>query len=285
MEKIYIDGEHLSLQDIVNVARNNFEVYIDNSVLPKIESSRNLVDKFVEEEKVIYGITTGFGDLCNVVISKDKAEILQKNLIRSHACGIGEPLNIEIVRAIMLLRLNSLVKGYSGIRLSTLNTLLEMINKQVHPVVPEKGSLGASGDLAPLAHITLVMIGEGEAFYKGQRLPGNEAMKLAKIPIINLKSKEGLALINGTQVMTGIGALVLYDSIQLMKMADIISALTFEALNGIVDAFDEKVQDLRPHKGQVGTAINLRKILEGSKMVSSEGEIRVQDAYSLRCIP
>ena len=225
MEKIYIDGEHLSLQDIVNVARNNFEVYIDNSVLPKIESSRNLVDKFVEEEKVIYGITTGFGDLCNVVISKDKAEILQKNLIRSHACGIGEPLNIEIVRAIMLLRLNSLVKGYSGIRLSTLNTLLEMINKQVHPVVPEKGSLGASGDLAPLAHITLVMIGEGEAFYKGQRLPGNEAMKLAKIPIINLKSKEGLALINGTQVMTGIGALVLYDSIQLMKMADIISAL------------------------------------------------------------
>ena len=285
MKKIYIDGEHLSFEDIVNVARNNFEVYIDNSVLPKIESSRNLVDKFVEEERVIYGITTGFGDLCKVVISKDKSETLQKNLIRSHACGIGKPLDTEIVRAIMLLRVNSLVKGYSGIRLSTLNTLVEMINKQVHPLIPQKGSLGASGDLAPLAHITLVMIGEGEAFYKGQRLPGKEAMKLAKIPIVNLKSKEGLALINGTQVMTGIGALVLYDSIQLMKMADIISALTFEALNGIIDAFDEKVQNLRPHKGQIDTAINLRKIIEGSKLVSSEGEIRVQDAYSLRCIP
>ena len=166
-----------------------------------------------------------------------------------------------------------------------MNTLVSRINKQVHPVIPQKGSLGASGDLAPLAHMALVMIGEGEAFYKGQRLPGNEAMKLANIPIVNLKSKEGLALINGTQVMTGIGALVLYDSIQLMKMADIISALTFEALNGIIDAFDEKVQNLRPHKGQIDTAINLRKIIEGSKMVSSEGEIRVQDAYSLRCIP
>ena len=239
MNKIYIDGEHLSLENIVDVARNYFEVDIDNSVLPKIENSRNLVDKFVEEERVIYGITTGFGDLCKVVISKDKSETLQKNLIRSHACGIGKPLDIEIVRAIMLLRVNSLVKGYSGIRLSTLNTLVEMINKQVHPVIPQKGSLGASGDLAPLAHMALVMIGEGEAFYKGQRLPGNEAMKLANIPIVNLKSKEGLALINGTQVMTGIGALVLYDSIQLMKMADIISALTFEALNGIIDAFDE----------------------------------------------
>ena len=228
MNKIYIDGEHLSLENIVDVARNYFEVDIDNSVLPKIENSRNLVDKFVEEERVIYGITTGFGDLCKVVISKDKSETLQKNLIRSHACGIGKPLDIEIVRAIMLLRVNSLVKGYSGIRLSTLNTLVEMINKQVHPVIPQKGSLGASGDLAPLAHMALVMIGEGEAFYKGQRLPGNEAMKLANIPIVNLKSKEGLALINGTQVMTGIGALVLYDSIQLMKMADIISALTLK---------------------------------------------------------
>ncbi|MGB4722448.1 MAG: aromatic amino acid lyase, partial [Defluviitoga tunisiensis] len=160
MNKIYIDGEHLSLENIVDVARNYFEVDIDNSVLPKIENSRNLVDKFVEEERVIYGITTGFGDLCKVVISKDKSETLQKNLIRSHACGIGKPLDIEIVRAIMLLRVNSLVKGYSGIRLSTLNTLVEMINKQVHPVIPQKGSLGASGDLAPLAHMALVMIGE-----------------------------------------------------------------------------------------------------------------------------
>jgi histidine ammonia-lyase len=285
LKKVYIDGEHLSLEDVINVARHYYEVAIDKSVLENIENSRKIVEKFAEEEKVIYGITTGFGELCNVFISNDKTEKLQKNLIRSHACGIGDPLDIETVRAIMLLRANSLVKGFSGIRLSTIQSLIDMINKKVHPIIPEKGSLGASGDLAPLAHMVLPMIGEGEAYYEGKRLNGKEAMKLAGIDTINLVAKEGLALINGTQVMTAIGALSIYDSIELLKTADIISSLSFEALNGVIEAFDERVHNLRPHKGQIGSANNLRKILEGSKMVSHQGALRVQDAYSLRCIP
>ncbi|POZ89213.1 MULTISPECIES: histidine ammonia-lyase [Petrotoga] len=285
MKKVYIDGEHLSLEDVINVARHYYEVTIENSVLDNIENSRKVVEKFAEKEKVVYGVTTGFGELCNVFISNDKTEKLQRNLIRSHACGIGDPLDIETVRAIMLLRANSLVKGFSGIRLSTIQTLIDMINKKVHPIIPEKGSLGASGDLAPLAHMVLPMIGEGEAYYDNKMLSGKEAMKMAGIDPINLVAKEGLALINGTQVMTAIGALSIYDSIELLKTADIISSLTFEALNGVIEAFDERVHNLRPHKGQIGCANNLRRILEGSKMVSHQGVLRVQDSYSLRCIP
>jgi len=285
LNKVYIDGEHLSLEDVVNVARNFYEVVIDNSVYDKIENSRKVIEKFATEGKIVYGVTTGFGELCNVFISNDKTEKLQRNLIRSHACGVGDPLDIETVRAIMLLRANSLVRGFSGIRLSTVKTLVDMINKKIHPVIPEKGSLGASGDLAPLAHMVLPMIGEGEAYYNNQRLSGKEAMKLAGVDTINLAAKEGLALINGTQVMTSIGALLVYDSIELLKTADIISSLTFEALSGVIEAFDERVHNLRAHRGQIGSANNLRKILEGSKMVSHQGELHVQDAYSLRCIP
>ena len=285
MNKVCIDGNNLTIEDVIKVARNFFQVEIDNSVLKKIEDSRKVVDKFVKEEKIVYGITTGFGELCNIFISNDKAETLQRNLIKSHACGVGNPLDIETVRAIMLLRVNSLIKGYSGIRLSTLNTLIEMINKKVHPVIPEKGSLGASGDLAPLAHMVLPMIGEGEAYYNGERLSGREAMILAGIDTVSLMAKEGLALINGTQVMTAIAVLNIYDSIELSKIADIVSSVTFESLNGIIDAFDEKVHKLRPHKGQINTASNLRRMLENSNMVSHQGQLRVQDAYSLRCIP
>ncbi|PNR93636.1 histidine ammonia-lyase [Petrotoga sp. 9PWA.NaAc.5.4] len=285
MNKVCIDGNNLTIEDVIKVARNFFQVDLDNSVLKKIDDSRKVVDKFVKEEKIVYGVTTGFGELCNIFISNDKAEILQRNLIKSHACGVGNPLDIETVRAIMLLRVNSLIKGYSGIRLSTLNTLIEMINKKVHPVIPEKGSLGASGDLAPLAHMVLPMIGEGEAYYNGERLSGREAMILADIDTVDLIAKEGLALINGTQVMTAIAALNIYDSIELSKIADIVSSVTFESLNGIIDAFDEKVHKLRPHKGQINTASNLRRILENSNMVSRQGQLRVQDAYSLRCIP
>ena len=176
-------------------------------------------------------------------------------------------------------------KGFSGIRLSTLSTLIEMLNKGVHPVIPEKGSLGASGDLAPLAHMVLVMLGEGEAYYKGERMPGNKAMELANITTVELTSKEGLALINGTQVMTSVGALALYDGMNLSKMADIAAALTAESLNGIVTAYDKKVHEVRPHNGQINTAKNLLKLLEKSNMTTVQGELRVQDAYSLRCLP
>ncbi len=285
MNKVIIDGNKLTIEEFINVVRKNYKVELSDEAVEKVEKSRSIVEKFVDEEKVVYGITTGFGKFSDVLISKDETKILQRNLIVSHSCGVGEPLDEEIVRGIMLLRANALAKGYSGIRLSTLNTLIDMLNKSVHPVIPEKGSLGASGDLAPLAHMVLVMIGEGEAYFGGERMSGKKAMALAGIPTVELTSKEGLALINGTQVMTSIGALTVYDSINLAKMADVSSALTSEALNGIVTAYDEKVHQVRPHSGQINTARNLLKLLDGSNMTTEQGEIRVQDAYSLRCLP
>ncbi len=285
MSVIYIDGESLKIEDIVKVARESYKVELTEDALKKVKKSRKIVDEFVEGEKVVYGITTGFGKFSDIAISKEETKQLQRNLIISHSCGVGKPFEEEIVRAIMLLRANALAKGFSGIRLSTLNTLIEMLNKGVHPIIPEKGSLGSSGDLAPLSHMVLVMIGEGEAIYKGERLSGSEAMKKAGIEIIHLTSKEGLALINGTQVMTAVGALTVYDAINLLKMADISAAMTLEALNGITDAFDERINLVRPHKGQKNSAKNLLKLTEGSGMTTRQGEIRVQDPYTLRCIP
>lgn len=285
MKRLTIDGDNLTLEQFVDVARNNVQVELSEEAIRKVEKARALVDKFVEEDRVVYGITTGFGKFSDVVITGDETKTLQRNLITSHACGVGEALDEEIVRGIMLLRVNALSKGFSGARLSTINTLVEMLNKGVHPVIPEKGSLGSSGDLAPLSHMVLVMIGEGEAIYKGEKLSGKDAMDKAGIDIIELTSKEGLALINGTQVMTSIGALTIYDAINLSKTADIAAALTVEALNGITDAFDEKVHRIRNQAGQIKTGENLLTLLEGSNMTSRQGELRVQDAYSIRCIP
>ncbi len=285
MERIIIDGDSLGITDVVDVAKNNYKVKLSDKAIKKVKESRELVDKLVSDEKTVYGITTGFGKFSDVFISKDETKKLQKNLIFSHSCGVGNPLKQEIVRAIMLLRVNALAKGNSGIRLCVLKTIINMINKGVHPIIPEKGSLGASGDLAPLAHMVLVLIGEGEAIYKGKRLKGKIAMNKAGIQIVELTSKEGLALINGTQVMTAIGAITVHDAFNLMKIADIISGLSFEASNGIIDAFDEKIHNLRRYDGQRNTANNLLKVLSGSRMTSKQGEIRVQDAYTLRCIP
>ena len=285
MDKVIIDGNSLTLIDIINVARNNYNVELSQEATERVIKSRDLVNKFVDEERVVYGITTGFGKFSDVVITKEESMLLQRNLIISHACGVGNILDEEIVRAVMLLRANALAKGFSGIRLSTLEKLIQILNNGVHPVIPEKGSLGASGDLAPLSHMVLVLLGEGEAIYKGQRLTGKEAMKKADIDTIELTSKEGLALINGTQVMTAIGAIAIYDAINLSKMADITASLTMEALNGIVTPFDDKVHIVRPHRGQIDTAKNMLKLLEGSQMTTTQGQVRVQDAYSLRCIP
>ncbi len=285
MNRVLIDGNSLTLDEFVYVSRFNARVELTSKAISKINRARDLVDKFIEENKVIYGITTGFGKFSDVVISNEETKKLQKNLIMSHSCGVGEPLKEEIVRGVMLLRANALSKGCSGARLSTIKTLIDMLNKGVHPIIPEKGSLGASGDLAPLSHMVLVMIGEGEAIYDGERMSGEEAMNKAGISTIELTSKEGLALINGTQVMTSIGALTVYDSINLSKIADIAAALTVEALNGITDAFDEKVNKARGQIGQINTGKNLLSILKGSKMTTRQGETRVQDAYSLRCIP
>jgi histidine ammonia-lyase len=283
--KVIIDGHSLTIEDVVNVARNKFIVELSPEAEVRAAKSRDLVDRFVEQGKIEYGITTGFGKFSDVVISKEDAKTLQRNLIISHACGVGEELDEEIVRGIMLLRANALSKGYSGARVTTIKTLIEMLNKGVTPVVYEKGSLGASGDLAPLSHMVLVMIGEGSAYFKGVRLSGREAMRQAGIEVVELVEKEGLALINGTQVMTSIGALAIYDAINLSASADIIAAMTVEGLRGITDAYYHRVHEVRPQTGQIKCAQNLLRILEDSTYTTRQGELRVQDAYSLRCIP
>ncbi len=285
MGKVVITGNSLTLQEVAAVCRNNYEVELSKSAVDKIKESRKIVDEFVDNEDVVYGITTGFGRFSDVSISKEESKLLQKNLIVTHAVGAGKPFETEIVRGIILLRINNLAKGYSGARLETILTMIEMLNKGVHPIVPQKGSLGSSGDLAPLSHMVLPMIGLGMAEYMGEVMTGEEAMKKAGIPVIELTSKEGLALINGTQVMTAVGALTVYDAVNIVKASDIAAALSFEAQNGIVDALDHKVHDVRPHKGQMDSARILLQLLADSKMTTRQGEIRVQDAYSLRCTP
>ena len=285
MTVIKIDGNSLTLDNVVEVARLGATVELTAESIKSIDISRQYVDELVESGEIVYGITTGFGNFSNVHISKDQAKDLQRNLIISHSCGVGDYLPTDAVRAMMLLRINNLAKGYSGIRLSTIETLMNMLNKGVHPKIFEKGSLGASGDLVPLAHMVLPMIGEGEAEYQGEILPGKEAMAKAGIPIIELTSKEGLALINGTQAMTAVGALTCYDAIKLLKASDIAVALTMEALNGITDPFIPELHTLRPHPGQGASAQNLLSLLANSERTTHQGDIRVQDAYVLRCAP
>ena len=286
LKKYVIGKKRLEISDVVDVARRGYHVELADTAWEKVKKSRDLVEKYVEEERVSYGITTGFGMFSDVVVSQDQTADLQRNLIISHSCGVGNPLPEEVVRGIMFLRVANLSIGNSGIRRITMEKLIDMLNKGVHPVVPEKGSLGASGDLAPLSHIVLVILGLGEAFYKGERMSGAKALELAGIEVLpNLSSKEGLALINGTQVMTSIGALAIYDAEILAKTADIACAMTSEALNGITCAYDHKVHDVRGHKGQIETAKNLLRILDGSKMTTKQGEMRVQDPYVLRCAP
>lgn len=282
---IKLDGHSLTLEDFIAVTRGRQPVTLTEESTAAIGKARQLVDNIVNEKRVVYGLSTGFGKFSDVSISKEETAQLQKNLIISHACGVGDPFAEDIARGVVLLRANALAKGNSGVRLSTIQTMIDMLNKNVVPVIPEKGSLGASGDLAPLSHMVLVMIGEGEAWYQGERLTGAEAMQRADIAIIELTSKEGLGLINGTQVMTSVGAHVAYDGQLIAKLADISAAMTVEALNGIIDAYDERVHALRPHRGQMDAAQNMRSILTDSKRTTRQGEIRVQDAYTLRCIP
>lgn len=282
---VMINGRDLTLEEVILVARQGQTVQIAPEAQKAVKKARDYVDKKLEEGTIIYGLTTGFGKFSDTFISADETAELQRNLIISHTCAMGAPLPREVVRGIMLLRCNALSRGNSGIRPTTLNTLVEMINKGVHPQIPEKGSLGASGDLAPLSHMVLTLIGEGEAEYKGQVMPGKEAMKKAGIPIVQLAAKEGLALINGTQVMTAIGAITLWDAINLSKTADIAAALTAEALNGIQKAYDPKVHQVRGHRGQQDAAQNLRAMLEGSENAKEVNPNKVQDPYSLRCVP
>ncbi|KJR47986.1 Histidine ammonia-lyase [Desulfosporosinus sp. I2] len=282
--KVILDGETLSLEQVVAVARYGAKASLHPIAKEKVLKSRMFVDQLIEGNKTVYGITTGFGMFSDVLISKEDAKKLQRNLIMSHSTGVGDPLAPEVVRAIMLLRANALAKGFSGIRLTTLETLLNVLNAEIIPVVPEKGSLGASGDLAPLSHMVLVLLGEGEAFYRGRRMSGQEALALAGIEPVVLEGKEGLALINGTQVMTAIGALAVWDAEILWESANITAALTIEALEGILDAFDPKIHAVRPHKGQGDVAEKIRSLTAGSTFIAGEHRPRVQDAYALRCV-
>ncbi len=285
-ETVVLDGFHLTPEAVSRVALNNSEAVLDDAAKQRILASRQCVEKAVREGKRIYGINTGFGALSNVVIDAGQIEQLQENLIRSHCTGVGAPFSEREVRAMMVLRANFFARGNSGVRLELVQKLIDLLNHQVHPVVPQKGSVGASGDLAPLAHLTSVLIGEGEAFYKGQRLPGKEALKQAGLTPVRLKAKEGLAMINGTQAMTAVGVLGLLKAERLAKIADIVGAATLDALRGTLTAFDPDIQAVRPHPGQMNVAKNFHKLVAGSEITLSHKDCpRVQDAYSLRCIP
>jgi len=282
---LQIDGKSLTLRDVAAVARQGCRVGLGDEAREAIVRSREYVDRLVDEGRAVYGITTGFGEFSKIGIAREQAELLQRNLIVSHACGIGDHLPAECVRALMLLRVNALTQGFSGVRLGTIQGLVDMLNAGVVPAVPEKGSLGASGDLAPLSHVVLPLLGLGEAYLGGKLMSGAEAMERAGIKPIVLTSKEGLGLINGTQAMTGIGALAVFDGLNLLKVCDIAAALSLEAMNGITDAFMPEIHAIRPHRGQMDTAANVLRLVEGSGRTTRSGEVRVQDAYSLRCVP
>lgn len=283
--KVVITGQDLTLEQVAAVAREGAQVELSPEAKEAVLRSRKVVDDIIEQKKVVYGVTTGFGSFCNTVIATEESKLLQKNLIVTHAVGAGDPFPAEVSRTVMLLRVNNLSKGFSGIRMETLETLIAMLNKGVTPVIPQKGSLGASGDLAPLSHMVLPMLGLGIAEYNGEVMDGAKAMAAAGIPTIELTEKEGLALINGTQVMTAVGALTMYDTLNLVKVADIAAALSFEAQRGVIDALQPRMHTCRPHKGQIDSAAIIAHLLEGSKNITKQAEIKVQDAYSLRCAP
>lgn len=283
---IEIDGESLRIEDVIKVAREGEEVVLAKKAVEKINKCREKVEKIIDEGKVAYGINTGVGELSNVRISLDEIEKLQKNLVRSHACAVGEELPEEVVRAMMLLRMNSLAKGYSGVTLNLVEKLGEALNKKFHPVVPSQGSVGASGDLSPLAHIALAFMGEGMVNYAGRKMPAMEALEESEIGPIRYKAKEGLALINGTQMMTAIACLGIYDSLMLLKNAQIAGIMSLEALKGTDQAFREEIQKVRPYEGQIKCAKNLWMLTRESDIIASHKTCpKVQDAYTLRCMP
>ncbi len=284
---IRITGQDLTIADIVGVARGDLAIAIERRAEGRVQAAAKLVDELARGDEPIYGINTGFGDLSTVTIPPADLRTLQRDLVRSHAVGVGEPLPVDVVRAAMLLRANTLAAGRSGVRKETLELLVDMIGRGVHPVMPRYGSVGASGDLAPLAHMALVLIGEGEAFHDGKRKPAADALKHAGLKPIQLGPKEGLALINGTQVMTAIGCLALHDAEVVATAADIVAALSAEALRATDQAWDPAIHEARPHPGQRSVAGTLRALVEGSPIRESHrtGDPRVQDPYSIRCIP
>ena len=284
--RLLLDGETLSLEEIRDVARGGIQVELAPEALARVERARALVDRVAAGEAPTYGINTGFGTLAEVRIDRKDLRTLQRNLLLSHAAGVGTPLPIPEARALLLLRCNVLAKGHSGIRPRTLQLALDMLNRGVIPVVPERGSVGASGDLAPLAHLALVLIGEGEAFVGTERLPARAALARAGLEPVVLEAKEGLALVNGTQAMCAVGALALLRGEALAETADLAGAMTLEGLLGSHRPFIAPIQAVRPHPGQVAVADHLRALLRESEIVESHADCsKVQDPYSLRCMP
>ncbi|MGB7924399.1 MAG: histidine ammonia-lyase, partial [Pyrinomonadaceae bacterium] len=284
---IELDGQKLTLEQVADVAGRREHVTLSAGARERAESSRRMVEKIVAEERVVYGVNTGFGKNANINIPPSELRELQLNLVRSHSCGVGPALSEAETRAMLLLRANVLALGYSGARPVVIETLLAMLERNVCPVIPEKGSVGASGDLAPLAHLALCVIGEGEAVYEGERLAGAEALRRAGIEPVELEAKEGLALLNGTQAMAAVGGLALHRAERLARTADVAGAMTLEALQGLTAAFDERIHAARPHPGQMAVATHLRELLNDSQIIESHLKTnkRVQDAYSLRCMP
>jgi histidine ammonia-lyase len=282
-----LNGQRLTLEEVYQVARGEAEVGLAAEARSRVEDSRRVVEKILSDGRVVYGVNTGFGKLADVRIALSELRELQVNLVRSHSCGVGNALSEMEARAMMLLRANVLAAGYSGARAVVIDTLLAMLERGVSAVIPEKGSVGASGDLAPLAHLALSCIGEGEAFYKGERMASAEALRRARIEPLQLEAKEGLALLNGTQAMAATGGLALHRAERLAHVADVAGAVTLEALRGTPAAFDERIQKARPHPGQGEAAAHLRELLEESEIRQShlDNDPRVQDAYSLRCMP
>ena len=284
---LQLNGQQLTLRQIVDVAEGRQQVTLADEARVRVERARQVVQEIVTEGRTVYGVNTGFGKLSDVSIAQSDLRQLQLNLVRSHSCGLGEPLSEAEARAMLLLRANVLAAGFSGARALVIDTLIAMLEKGVTPVIPEKGSVGASGDLAPLAHLALAAIGEGEVFYQGERTSAANALARAKIVALQLEVKEGLALLNGTQAMGAVGALALARAQRLVCLADVAGAMSLEALRGTPVAFDERIHQVRPHAAQVAVAAHLRDLLRESEIRQShlKNDPRVQDAYSLRCMP
>lgn len=281
---VVIDGKHLTIEDVVKVARHHEKVELSKKAIDNIIKCRMMLDEKIKAHEIMYGVTTGIGEFSETVLTPEQAEKYQKYLIYSHAAGIGEPIVEEIVRGAILSRINVLSNGISGPRLIIVQTLVEMLNKGVTPVMCQKGSVGACGDLSPMGQMALVLMGEGEAFYKGNRMSGAKAMKAAGIPTIVYQQRDGLACINGSNVITAMGSLQVYDADRFFKTHDIAAAMTLEAINANMKAYDERVHKIRGFPGSVECAENIRRITEGSELLQRKGK-KVQDAYSLRSTP
>jgi histidine ammonia-lyase len=283
--RVVVGSGDITIEDVVAVARKNATVTLSELGKTKLARARKVIEQALADGAIVYGVTTGFGKFADQFVSPGDSSQLQKNIVMSHAGGVGEPLPTEVVRAMMLLRVNSLTRGYSGARIELVQLLIDFLNHGIHPVVPCKGSVGASGDLVPLAHIALALIGMGKVEYQGQIVPAGEALSRAGLKPANLEAKEGLALINGTQYMSALGCLAVHDALSLIKSASIAAALSMEALEGLVSAFDRRIHEIRPHPGQISCAKIMRKLLADSEITAKVSHQRVQDAYTLRCIP